>query len=66
MKTKIQLYDTQIRQDEQGRFCLNDLHQASGGESRHRPAYWLSNTSQRYLKKALRNSMSGTQKGCCR
>ncbi|WP_257824346.1 phage antirepressor KilAC domain-containing protein [Aggregatibacter actinomycetemcomitans] len=43
MKTKIQLYDTQIRQDEQGRFCLNDLHQASGGESRHRPAYWLSN-----------------------
>ena len=32
MKTKIRLYDTQIRQDEQGRFCLNDLHQSSGGE----------------------------------
>nr|DAW69185.1 MAG TPA: hypothetical protein [Caudoviricetes sp.] len=26
----------------------------------------LSNTSQRYLKKALQNSMNGTQKGCCR
>lgn len=49
MKTKIQLYDTQIRQDEQGRFCLNDLHQASGGESRHRPAYWLSNQQTQEL-----------------
>ena len=49
MKTKIQLYDTQIRQDEQGSFCLNDLHQASGGESRHRPAYWLSNQQTQEL-----------------
>lgn len=24
-----------------GRYCLNDLNKASGGESRHRPAYWL-------------------------
>jgi hypothetical protein len=30
-----------IRQDEQGRYCLNDLHKASGGEKRHQPANWL-------------------------
>jgi hypothetical protein len=32
-----------IRQDANGRYCLNDLHRASGGEKRHIPSYWLSN-----------------------
>jgi phage antirepressor YoqD-like protein len=30
-----------IRQDEQGRFCLNDLHKAAGEEKRHQPSDWL-------------------------
>ena len=33
--------NTQIRRDVAGRYCLNDLHQASGGESRHQPAKWM-------------------------
>lgn len=33
--------NTQIRQDVGGRYCLNDLHQASGGAKRHQPANWL-------------------------
>jgi hypothetical protein len=32
---------TQIRRDPVGRYCLNDLHQASGGAKRHQPANWL-------------------------
>jgi phage antirepressor YoqD-like protein len=32
-----------VRQDEAGRFCLNDLHRASGGENRHRPSLWTAN-----------------------
>ena len=32
---------TSIRQDSNGRFCLNDLHKAAGGENKHRPNYWL-------------------------
>ncbi|WP_163832042.1 phage antirepressor KilAC domain-containing protein [Spartinivicinus ruber] len=32
-----------IRQDEQGRFCLNDLHKAAGGAVKHRPRDWLRN-----------------------
>lgn len=30
-----------VKQDEQGRFCLNDLHRAAGGEKRHQPSDWL-------------------------
>lgn len=41
--------DIGIRQDEEGRYCLNDLHRASGGEKRHGPSYWLANTQTRAL-----------------
>jgi phage antirepressor YoqD-like protein len=30
-----------IRRDADGRYCLNDLHRAAGGEKRHGPSYWL-------------------------
>lgn len=30
-----------IRQDSAGRYNLNDLHRAAGGESRHQPGKWL-------------------------
>ncbi len=38
-----------IRRDDEGRYCLNDLHRAAGGEKRHRPGYWLSNGQTRAL-----------------
>lgn len=33
--------ETLIRQDEDGRYCLNDLHRASGGLKRHQPSDFL-------------------------
>lgn len=33
--------NTAIRQDAKGRYCLNDLHRAAGGEKRHQPSDWL-------------------------
>lgn len=39
----MQIANVGIKQDEQGRYCLNDLHRAAGGEQRHRPKYWLEN-----------------------
>lgn len=39
--TALIIANTQIRCDAAGRYCLNDLHQASGGASRHQPANWL-------------------------
>ncbi len=30
-----------IRQDSEGRYCLNDLHKAAGSDPRHQPTNWL-------------------------
>jgi hypothetical protein len=39
-----------IHQDADGRYCLNDLHKASGGMKIHQPSNWLANQqTQDYL-----------------
>lgn len=35
------IINTEIKQDGAGRFSLNDLHRASGGSLKHKPANWL-------------------------
>ncbi|MDR8491999.1 KilA-N domain-containing protein, partial [Serratia nevei] len=37
MNNLIVIEETAIRQDSAGRYCLNDLHRAAGGEERHKP-----------------------------
>lgn len=37
----LQIANIGIKQDEQGRYCLNDLHRAAGSEKRHQPSNWL-------------------------
>lgn len=32
---------TVVQHDNEGRYCLNDLHRAAGGEKRHQPSDWL-------------------------
>ena len=40
---ELMVADVGISQDADGRYCLNDLHRAAGGDQKHRPKYWLEN-----------------------
>lgn len=39
--SSLTLCGVRIKQDLDGRYCLNDLHKAGGKEKRHSPSYWL-------------------------
>lgn len=41
LNTQLTICDVGIRQDAEGRFSLNDLHRAAGGEAKHRTNYWI-------------------------
>lgn len=49
-----------IRQDGDGRFCLNDLHRAAGSERRHGPALWMENQQTKELVAEVAQELSDT------
>ncbi len=70
MSNVITIAGVAIRQDGQGRYSLNDLHRASGGEKRHGPSYWMESQQTQDLIEELgdtENPVSvvrgGTQQG---
>ncbi len=56
--------DILIRQDSEGRYCLNDLHKAAGGEKKHQPSDWLRNQQTKDLVKALYLSLYPGVENC--
>lgn len=42
-----------VQQDRFGRYCINDLHKASGSERKHQPQYFLDNKQTQGLVDAL-------------
>lgn len=55
--------DVIVRQDEQGRFNLNDLHKAAGSAERHLPSKWLQNQQTKALVDELRKSLIVSEGG---
>lgn len=47
--TGLTIAATTVRQDAKGRYCLNDLHRAAGGENKQRPSLWVENQQTRDL-----------------
>lgn len=47
--TPVVIESISIRQDGAGRYSLNDLHRAAGGERRHGPSVWLENQQTQEL-----------------
>ena len=52
------IYNTTIRQDADGRYCLNDLHKASGGDVNNKPGNWLRLDQPSKLIEEIINSTS--------
>lgn len=49
----ITICNTGIRQDAQGRYCLNDLHKAAGNEERHGPKFFMATQQAKELAQEL-------------
>ncbi|WP_215776917.1 KilA-N domain-containing protein [Paludibacterium sp. B53371] len=51
-----------LRRDEQGRYCINDLHKAAGGEEKHQPAFFMRRNETNDLLAELANSANSQNK----
>lgn len=56
MANAIVIANTTVRRDAAGRYSLNDLHRAAGGEKRHQPSDWLRIQQTKDLVEELRMS----------
>ncbi|MDR6182050.1 KilA-N domain-containing protein [Asaia bogorensis] len=57
MSTNLTILTTAIRQDAEGRYCLNDCHKASGGDASKAPGQWMANKQTKALIAELKGGV---------
>ncbi|MFT9070296.1 MAG: KilA-N domain-containing protein [Acetobacter orientalis] len=60
MTASLAILGTTIRQDAEGRFCLNDCHKAAGGSPKDAPAQWLRTDTAKKLMAELETMQNCT------
>ena len=55
---KVTICEVPIDQDAEGRYRLNDLHKAAGGEKRHQPSDWAETQQTKDLIVEISNSLN--------
>ena len=60
--TKLTIASTEIHQDADGRYSLNDLHSAAGGDSNHQPAFFMRTEQTQDLISEISNSSDSQNK----
>ena len=56
MSNAISIKQLEVKMNNDGMYCLNDLHKASGGESKHEPSNWTRTDQFKDLASELDNS----------
>lgn len=56
--TDLIVCETHVRQDDDGRYCLNDLHRAAGGAAKHKPALFLRRAETRGMEREIKGTDS--------
>lgn len=59
MSKQLIVCDVAVKQDAEGRYCLNDLHKASGGEERHATWRFIRLDTTEELIKEIQTTISG-------
>lgn len=59
MSKQLTVCGVDIKQDAEGRYCLNDFHKAAGGEERHATWRFLRLDTTEELTKEIQNTISG-------
>ena len=55
MSNAISIKSIEVKMNDDGMFCLNDLHKASGGDDKNKPSHWLTTGSSIGLQKEILN-----------
>lgn len=56
MENATSIRSLEVKMNEDGMYCLNDLHKASGGEEKNKPSNWIATSQVKELESEILNA----------